>query len=124
MMEMRIVIKSLGVVLALIAVVYMLRPDMAKQIMSFFQKGRRIYFDGIINCSLAAAFFAGARECRYPWVILICGIIFMVEALLIFGLGSEKTKVILDWSREQSDELFQFIGSLIGAVGVVVIFSA
>ncbi len=122
-MEMQIVIKSLGVVLALIAVVYMLWPDIAKKLMIIFQKGRRIYFDGIVNLSLAAVFFAGANQCRYPWVILVCGIIFMAEALMIFGLGSKKTSVILDWGLEQSDELYRFIGLLIGVIGVIVVFS-
>ena len=122
-MEMQIVIKSLGIILALIAVLYMLRPDIAKKLMVFFQKGRRIYFDGIVNLSMAAVFFAGANQCRYPWVIFVCGIIFMAEALMIFGLGSKKTNVILDWSLEQSDELYRFIGLLIGVIGVIVVFS-
>lgn len=124
MMEMHIVIKSLGIVLALIAVVYMLRPDIARRLMTFFQKGRRIYIDGIINLFLAVAFFAGARQCRYPWVIFVCGIVFLAEALLIFGLGTKEKNFILDWSREQSDETFQFIGLLIGAMGAIVVFSA
>ena len=124
MMEIHIVIKSLGIVLALVAVVYMLRPDIAKKLMIFFQKGRRIYIDGIINFSLAVVFFAGARQCRYPWIIFVCGIIFLVESLLIFGLGIKEINFILDWSLEQSDGTFQFIGLLIGAMGAIVVFSA
>jgi uncharacterized protein YjeT (DUF2065 family) len=123
MMKMQIVIKSLGIVLALIAVIYMLRPDIAKKIMIFFQKGRRIYFDGIINLSLAVIFFAGANQCRYSWVILVCGIIFLAEALMIFGLGSKKANVILDLGLEQSDELYRFFGLLIGSMGVIIVFS-
>ncbi len=123
-MEIHIVIKSLGIVLALIAVVYMLRPDIAKRFMALFQKGNRIYFDGIINCALAGVFFIGARGCKYPWVILICGIVFMAEGLLIFGLGPEKTRPILDWSQGQSEELFQFLGLFLGIIGIVIIFSA
>ena len=122
-MKMQIVIKSLGIVLALIAVVYMLRPDVAKKLMFFFRKGRRIYFDGIVNFFLAAVFFAGASQCRYPWVILVCGTVFLAEALMIFGLGSKKASVVLDWGLEQSDDLYRFIGLLIGSMGVFVIFS-
>jgi len=43
--------------------------------------------------------------------------------LMIFGLGSKKTSVILDWGLEQSDELYRFIGLLIGVIGVIVVFS-
>jgi hypothetical protein len=101
----------------------MLKPDIAKKVMFFLQKGRRIYLDGAVNLSLAAVFFIGANQCRYPWIIFVCGIIFMAEALMIFGLGSEKTNFILDWGREQSNELYRFIGLLIGVMGVIVVFS-
>lgn len=124
MMEMQIVIKSMGIILALIAIVYMLRPDTAKKLMVFLQKGRRVYFDGIINLSLAAIFFAGANQCRHSWVILVCGIVFLAEAMMIFGLGSKKASVVLDWGLEQPDELYRFIGLLIGMMGVIVVFSA
>jgi len=116
--QMQILIKSLGIVLALIAVVYMLRPDMAKRLMLFFQKGRRIYF------ALAAVFFIGARDCRYPLVIFICGIVFMLEGFLIFSFGPKRTSPILEWSREQSEGLFQFVGLILGAVGVATFLSA
>jgi len=121
---MQIVIKSLGIVLALIAIMYMLRPDIAKRLVTFFQKGSRIYFDGVINFALAVVFFIGARECKYPIVIFICGVVFMAEGLLIFSFGSKKTTPILEWSREQSEGLFQFMGLILGAVGVATFLSA
>ena len=121
---MQIVIKSLGIILALIAIVYMLRPDIAKRLVTFFQKGGRIYFDGVINLALAVVFFIGARECRYPVVIYICGVVFMAEGLLIFSFGPEKTVPILEWSREQSEGLFQFMGLILGTIGVATFLSA
>lgn len=121
---MQIVIKSLGMVLALIAIVYMLRPDIAKRLVAFFQKGGRIYIDGIVNLILAIVFFIGARECRFPIVIFICGAVFMAEGLLIFSFGPKKTSPILEWSREQSEQLFQFMGLILGVIGVATFMSA
>lgn len=123
-MEMCIVIKSLGIVLALVAVLYMLKPDIAKRFMLFFQKGNRIYLDGMINFALASVLFVGARECKYSWIIIVCGIVFMAEGLLIFGLGPEKTRPILDWSGQQPEGLYQFLGLFLGAIGIIIIFSA
>jgi uncharacterized protein YjeT (DUF2065 family) len=124
MTQMQIVIKSLGIVLALMAIVYMLRPDIAKRFVVFFQEGRRIYFDAVINCILAAVLFIGARDCRYPLIIFVCGIVFAAEGLLIFGYGPKRTSPILEWSREQSGQLFQFMGLILGAVGVAIFLSA
>jgi len=121
---MQIVIKNLGIVLALMAIVYMLRPDIAKRLVVFFQKGRRIYFDGVINLVLAAVLFFGARDCRFPMVIFICGIVFMAEGVLIFSFGPGRTSPILEWSQEQSEGLFQFMGLILGAVGVAIFLSA
>jgi hypothetical protein len=123
-MEIRLVIKSLGIIVALIAVVYMLRPDMAKRFIGLFQKGRRIYLDGVMNCALAAVLLIGARDCRYPWIIFVCGSIFLVEGLLILGLGPEKTRPLLVWSLEQPEELFQFLGLFLGIFGIAMMFSA
>jgi uncharacterized protein YjeT (DUF2065 family) len=124
MMDMRIVIKSLGIVLALIAIFYILRPDLAKRLMTFFQKGRRIYLDGIINLSIGAFLLAGAQQCKHSFIIILCSIVFLAEAMLIFSIGSQKSNFIIDWGLEQSDELFQFMGMLIGVLGIIIIFSA
>lgn len=123
-MEIRLVIKSLGIVLALIAVVYMLRPDMAKRFIGLFQKGSRIYLDGVINFVLAAVLLIGARDCIYTWIIFVCGFVFLAESLMIFGLGPEKTRPILNWSLEQPEELFQFLGLFLAILGIAIIFSA
>ena len=122
-MEMHIVIKSLGIVLALTAVVYIMRPDIAKRLISLLQKGKRIYLDGILNFALASVFVVGARDCKYPWLIFVCGMVFMAESLIIFILGPEKTRPLLYWSCQQSEELFQYLGLVLEIVGIVIILS-
>jgi uncharacterized protein YjeT (DUF2065 family) len=122
-MEIRLVVRSIGIIVALIAVGYMLKPLMAKRFIGLVQKGSRIYIDGAINLALATVLLIGAWDCRNSWIIFICGLIFLVEGLLIFGLGPEKTRPLLEWSLQQSEELFQFLGLLIGILGVAIIFS-
>ena len=81
-MEMRIVIRIAGFIVTLIAVVYMLKPVMAKRFIGFVQKGNRIYLDGAVNFALAAILLIGAKDCKYTWVIFICGLVFLTEGLL------------------------------------------
>jgi len=121
---MHMVIKSLGMVFALVGVVYLLRPDVLKWLMEFFKKGKRIYFAGLLRFALAVVFLVGARECKYSWVILVFGILFLIGGLLIFLLGPEKVRRILDWYQGQSTLVFRVIALIVLAVGVVVIFSA
>ncbi len=121
---MDIAIKSLGILIALMGVAYLLRPEIIKRLMNFFKKGRRIYLPGLLRFALAIVFFLGARECRYFWVIFASGIIFLTGGLLIFTLGPERIRRILDWYQEQPMLIFRVIALIVLAFGAVIIYSA
>jgi len=123
-MGMDIVIQSLGIVFALVGIVYLLRPDVMKWLMEFFKQGKRMYFAGLIRFALAIVFLVGARECKRFWVIFAFGILFIIGGLLIFILGPQKLKTILDWYEKQSTVLLRVIAIIVLAVGAVIIVSA
>ncbi|UCF15933.1 MAG: hypothetical protein JSW59_00445 [Phycisphaerales bacterium] len=120
---MDIAIKSLGTIITLVGVVYLLRPELLKRLMNFFKKGKRIYLPGLLRLTLAVIFFLGARECRYPWVIFASGIIFLTGGLLIFTLGPQRIRWILDWYEEQPTLVFRVIALVVIIFGAIVIFS-
>lgn len=121
---MQVVVRSLGIIFALIGTAYLLRPDIIKRLMIFFRKGKRIYFAGILRFALAVVFFTGARECRYPWVIYFFAMVFLISGLLIFTLGAEWIGRMFDWYQEQSYMIFEFIAFVVVMTGVFVIYSA
>lgn len=123
-MRIVIAIKSLGMLISLMGIVYLLRPDIIKKLMRFFKKGKRIYLAGILRLVLAVVFLVAARECRYPWIIFACGIIFLAGGLLIFLLGPEKIRKILDWYQEQSELIFRVIAVIVLVFGLIIILSA
>ena len=123
-MRIVIVIKSLGVLFTLMGIAYLLRPDIIKKLMGFFKKGKRIYFAGLIRFALAIVFFVAARECRYFWIIFASGIIFLAGGLLIFLLGPEKIRRILDWYQDQPALIFRIIALIVLAFGIIIILSA
>lgn len=121
---MHIVIKSLGILIALMGVAYLLRPEIIKKLMNFFKRGRRIYLPGLLRFALAIVFFLGARECRYFWMIFASGIIFLTGGLLIFTLGPDRIRRILDWYDEQPMLIFRVIALVVLVFGAVIIYSA
>ena len=123
-MRIVIVIKSLGVLFTLMGIAYLLRPDIIKRLMGFFKKGKRIYFAGLIRFALAIVFFVAARECRYFWIIFASGIIFLAGGLLIFLLGPEKIRRILNWYQDQPALIFRIIALIVLAFGIIIILSA
>jgi uncharacterized protein YjeT (DUF2065 family) len=119
-----IVIKSLGILFVLIGIVYLLKPDILKMLMSFFKKGKRIYIAGLVRFALAVVFLLAATACRQPTIIGAFGVLFLLSGLLIFVLGPEMIRRIFDWYEEQPTLVFRIIASVVIAVGAIVIFSA
>jgi len=123
-MGMDIVIRSLGIVIVVVGIVYLLRPDVMKWLIEFFKQGKRIYFAGLIRLALAVIFLLGARECDITWVIVVFGILFLIGGLLIFILGPEKLRRILDWYQKQSVLLLRVLAVIALAIGAIIIYSA
>ena len=121
---MDIVIKIIGIFFILLGFVFLLRPDIMKWLIGFVKKGKRVYFAGLIRLALAVVFFASFRECDKPWFIFAFGILFLIAGILIFMLGPEKIKRILDWCQKQSVMLFRIIALLPMAMGALIIYSA
>ncbi len=118
------VVKIIGIVINSIATVYLLKPQFMKQIMEFFKQGKRIYFAALLRLVLAVVFLLAARECDITWVIVLLGILFLISALLIFILGAEKVKSILDWYLKQSLLVLRLFALIALAVGAIIIYAA
>lgn len=121
---MDIVVKIIGIVFIFVTSVYLLKPDVMKRLMEFFKQGKRIYFAGLIRFALAIVFLLSARECKQFWVIFAFGILFIIGGLLIFILGSEKIRVVINWYQKQSVLLLRLIAVIGLAIGAVIIYSA
>ena len=121
---MDLVIKIAGILIGAVGIVYLLKPDVMKWLMGFFKQGKRIYFAGVIRLVLAVIFLLGARECDITWVIVVFGILFLIGGLLIFILGPEKIRRILDWYQKQSALLLRVIAVIALAIGAIIIYSA
>lgn len=121
---MDIVVKIIGIVIVFAAIVYLLKPGVMKWLMEFFKQGKRLYFAGLTRLVLAVVFLVAARECEKFWVIFAFGILFLISGLLVFILGLEKLKSIIDWYRKQSVLLLRVIAVIALALGAVIICSA
>jgi uncharacterized protein YjeT (DUF2065 family) len=120
---MHVAIKSLGIIITLMGVAYLLRPGIIKHFMNFFKKSSRIYLPGLLRLALAVVFFLGARECRYPWIIFASGLIFLTGGLLIFTLGPGRVRRLLDWYEDQPMLVFRVIAMVVLVFGAIIILS-
>lgn len=123
-MGMEIIVKIVGILIVLIGIVFLLKPGVMKRLMEFIKKGKRVYFAGVIRFTLAIIFLLGASECSQKWIIAAFGILFLISGLLIFILGPEKIRKILEWYQKQPALIFRVIAVIVLACGAVIVYSA
>lgn len=118
------VIKIIGIVIICIGILYLLRPQIFMRILLFFNRGRRLYFAGLLRFVLAVVFFLGARECDVTWVIVSFGILFLISGLLIFTLGLERLRGIIEWYEGQPIMLLRVVALIALAAGAIIVYAA
>ena len=121
---MDIVIKIIGIVFVFIGIVNLLKPEVMKWLMGFCKQSSRIYFAAIIRFGLAVVFLLAARECKNFWVIFAFGILFIISGLLIFLLGAEKLRSMIEWLQARPALLLRVLGLIVLVVGAVIIWAA
>ena len=123
-MGMEIVVRIAGILIVFIGIVYLLKPDVLKRLMEFIKKGKRVYFAGVIRFALAIIFLLGAGGCDQKWIIAAFGILFLISGLLIFILGPEKIRLMLDWYQNQTIILFRIIAVIVLVCGAIIVYAA
>lgn len=104
--------------------VYLFKPAIPRAIMRFFLKGIWLYFAALVRFALAIVFFLGARECEFPRLIFLFGLIMLVSGLLIFILGLQKGKEILGWFLEQPVFMQRILALIVLATGLIIVIAA
>jgi uncharacterized protein YjeT (DUF2065 family) len=121
---MELVVKIIGIIIVALAIVYLLKPDVMKQVMEFFTEGKRIYLAGLIRLVLAVLLLLAARECDITWVVILFGVLFLISGLLIFVLGPERIKSIAGWFQRQSLFALRLFALVAFIIGAIIIYSA
>jgi uncharacterized protein YjeT (DUF2065 family) len=118
------VISVIGMVVAGLGVLYLLKPEFLKYIFLFFSKGKRLYLAGIIRLALAIVFFVSARECKEFWVIFSFGILFALSGTIIFAVEPDRLKKMLGWYQDQPLWLLRIVAIISIVFGAAIIYFA
>jgi hypothetical protein len=120
---MLILVKIIGIIIAAIGLAVLLSPKVMKQIIDFWKKGMKPYLAGIIRIAIGLVFLSAAKESRLPIVITVLGILVIIKGVLLFILGLERIRKILDWWDKQPALLMRFLGLLALGVGLLILYS-
>lgn len=121
---MVILIKLIGIIIALVGIIFLFCPKALRQLIAFFKQGKRLYWVGTLRLLFGVILLLGATQCRVVWVVIAMGVLFLVAGVLIFALGLEKLRSVIDWWDKKSLVVLRLLGVVALALGVLLIYSA
>jgi hypothetical protein len=121
---MEILVRAIGVLIAILGLILVLTPKGIKAIFDFFAKGKRIYWVGLLRIAFGIIFLLASSVCRWPEVIRVLGVFFIIAGSLIFILGIRKVKSVLEYWSKKPPLLLRFLSLLAVAFGILIIYAA
>ena len=117
-------IRFIGLIIGLAGVVVLLNPKSAKNLLAFWEVGKRIFGLAGIRLVVAIIMFAGASKCSIPLVPNIMGILALVSATMIPIMGVEKSRQVLKKWQEKPDKQFRVLSAVPIVMGILLLYAA
>ncbi len=120
---MLILVKLIGIVIVVMGITFLLSPKKLKHFMAFLGQGKRLYGVGILRLLFGVILLLAASQCRLVGVILTLGILILIGGILIFVLGLERVKSMLNWWNKRSPLILRLMGLIALALGALLLYS-
>jgi len=118
------VIKTIGILMAVLGVVMATMPDLMTKTIDYFKVGKRVYAVGIIRIVIGALLLVSCPQATIVWLPAVIGALVVISGIVVFALGIERDHAMMEW-WEQKPENTRRIGAIIAAViGVLLIYGA
>ena len=120
---MLILVKLIGIVIVVMGITFLLSPKQLRQLLAFLGQGKRLYGVGILRLLFGVILLLAASQCRLVGVVLTLGILFLIGGILIFVLGLERLKSILNRWDKKSPLTLRLLGLIPLAFGALLLYS-
>ena len=117
-------ITSIGVLVAVLGVVFATAPSLIIKFIEFAKVGKRVYVGGVVRIALGGLLLFASPHATVFWIPVIFGALFVLSGALIFLLGPAKIHAFMDWWAAKPENIMR-IGPIIAAIiGVLIIYCA
>jgi len=121
---MSYIITSIGVLLAVVGVVFATAPSLMLKFIEFAKVGKRVYIGGVMRIIVGGLLLFASPHATVFWIPVIFGSLIVLTGVLIFLLGPSKIHAYMDWWAAKPENTRR-IGPVVAAViGVLIIYSA
>jgi uncharacterized protein YjeT (DUF2065 family) len=117
-------VKFIGMLLVITGVVVLVRPEVCKQMISYVEKGKRVYWSCGIKTIIGIIFLLAALQCKVPLIIAILGILFVSSIVICMMMGEKGIKAMIKFWKENPPVILRLWGVLTLAIGLLIMISA
>lgn len=121
---MQMLITIIGIIAAIIGVIFIAKPPMQKRVIAFFSHGRRVYMIGLTRTILAIIFLISASACSHPKIVIALGILLLISAITVFAWKYEKLIAFMQWYQQRSIAFMRLAATGVIIFGLVTIYAA
>ncbi len=121
---MLILVRIIGIIIAAVGIIFLLKPDKMKQVIAFLGQGKRIYTVGILRLLFGIIFLLSASQSRLVGIIVTLGILLLIGSITIFAMGLEKVKYVLGWMGKRPLIVLRLLAIIALVIGTLVLYSA
>jgi len=112
-----------GFFLVIVGVLYLISPQALKNTLMFWERGKRLYWAGIVRLVFGAVLVLAAPQCKWMGVVLGIGIFFIVAGLSNFIMSLEKQKGIILWWLGKSAWTLRILSLIVIGIGSLILYS-
>jgi uncharacterized protein YjeT (DUF2065 family) len=121
---MLMLVRLFALVMVVFGIINVINPEMMKQYIAFWAKGKRLQAGGIISLVTGVIFLIVAPQCATPWFVVLMGIIALIKGVLLFALGPEKWLAKISWWTSCPPMVLRIISVVAILLGVALINAA
>ena len=120
---MIILIKLIGVAMAVVGGIYLVKPEIMKKYINFWISSKRMYLGAVISFVVGLIFLIAAGKCQWSSFMIMMGVLSIVKSVAIFVLGIEKMKKICQELIDSDDKKFRIFSLVALGVGILIILA-
>ena len=117
------VVSVIGLLIALEGILFLIKPEYVKKLISFFVKGKSLYLAAVLRIAIGVVFLIFAMSCHIPWLVIAFGLLAAFAGIIMFIIKLEKQKAYLLWWQQRSLLSIRLIALLTLAIGAIIFYA-
>ncbi len=120
---MLIAAKVAGALVVVLGTLIIVNTAFLKSYVSFLAVDKRYYGIGICRMAMGIVLVLAARQAVQGAVAAVLGSLMLISGILVFAIGEEKIKALLNWYSDLSDLSIRILGLVVVVFGLLIVLS-